>query len=93
MGRPTGEHLRYESRPARETDWVRTMESGEFLDNPCEGNDAEPERSKLLVRRAAYRRFSRWMDEQLKDLVIRWAHIAAPNAQRLRQPLRRRNTP
>jgi len=67
------------------------MESGEFLDNPCGGESLAPERPKLLVRRAAYMRFSRWMDEQLKDLVIRWAHIAAPNAQRIRKPIRRRD--
>jgi len=67
------------------------MESGEFLDNPCEGHGPEAERSKLLVRRAAFKRFSRWMDKELKELVIRWAHIAAPNAQRIRQPIRRRN--
>jgi hypothetical protein len=68
------------------------MESGEFLDNSCEGGGGpEPERSKLLVRRAAYQRFNRWMDKQLADLVTRWAHLATPNAQRITRPIRRQN--
>lgn len=30
----------------------------------------------------SYVQFDRWLDEQLASLVIRWAHTAAPNAQR-----------
>jgi len=67
------------------------MESGESLDNPCDGGGHEEESSKLCVKRAAYRRFSRWMDRQLAQLVHRWAHLAAPNAQRLTRTAPRRS--
>ncbi len=64
------------------------MESGEFVDNPCGGGQ---ESSKLCVKRAAYRRFSRWMDRQLAELVRRWGHLATPNAQRLTRTVPRRS--
>lgn len=35
----------------------------------------------LKIRRRSYRRFSRWMDKKLAELVERWEHTAAPNAQ------------
>ena len=74
-------------RPAREY-WVSIMESSEFVDNPWEGSGPEPERSKLLVKRAAYQRFNRWMDEQLAGLVARWARRSI--TRRITPPIRRR---
>ena len=69
------------------------MGSGEFLDNSWDGGDHEGERSKLCVQRAAYRRYSRWMDRQLAQLVHRWAHLATPNAQRFSRSVRGRSNP
>jgi len=31
-----------------------------------------------------YFRFTWWLDEELRGLVARWAHTAAPNASRLK---------
>ena len=33
--------------------------------------------------------FGRWMDGELEQLVARWAHLAAPNASRRANALRR----
>jgi hypothetical protein len=67
------------------------MAAGEFLDNSGGRNGHDQGESKLLVKRAAYRRFSRWMDRQLAELVTRWAHLATPNAQRIARSARRRS--
>ena len=56
-----------------------------------EFGDRDGERPKLLVRRTAYRRFSRWMDKQLDDLVRRWAHLATPNSRRISVLVRPQN--
>ena len=67
------------------------MESGEFFEN-ASGRDAhQPGRGSLWVRRKAYRRFDRWMDKQLADLVARWGHLATPGAQRVFRPTRPRS--
>jgi len=67
------------------------MAGGEFLDNSGGSDGQDPEEAKLLVKRAAYRRFSRWMDQQLAELVTRWGHLAAPNARRCSRPAVRRS--
>jgi len=67
------------------------MGGGEFLDNSNDRKSHGQEESKLLVKRAAYRRFSRWMDRQLAELVTRWAHLATPNARRFARSARRRS--
>ena len=64
------------------------MESGESHGNLLDPGGREPDLPKLQVQRAAYRRFSRWMDQQLAELVRRWAHLAAPNSQRITRPVR-----
>ncbi len=68
-------------------------DGGEFLNNSGESDNEGPEEAKLLVKRAAYRRFSRWMDQQLTELVARWGHLATPNARRFsRSAVRRSKT-
>jgi hypothetical protein len=67
------------------------MESGEFIDNPAGENSLG--RASLWVKRGAYRRFNRWMDKQLADLVTRWGHLATPAAQRNSRIVRRANKP
>ena len=42
--------------------------------------DADP---PMKVTRGSYRKFSRWMTEELAKLVSRWAHTAAPSAQQI----------
>jgi hypothetical protein len=64
------------------------MSGGEFLDDSDDRNGHAEEKSKLLVRRAAYRRFSGWIDRQLAELVTRWAHLAPPSAQRFTRSAR-----
>jgi hypothetical protein len=44
----------------------------------------------MRLPRGSFRRFDRWMDEQLALLVAKWAHAAAPSASKPRPPLRRR---
>jgi len=66
------------------------MESAEFFDNASGRHDGKPARESLWVNRKAYRRFSRWMDKQLAELVAHWAHLATPGAQRLFRPTRPR---
>jgi hypothetical protein len=66
------------------------MESGEFFDNSSGGKARKRVRESLWVNRKAYRRFSRWMDQQLEELVTRWAHLAAPRAHRFARPIRPR---
>ncbi len=61
-------------------------------------NDSGPGKGDLLrsrpipirLSRDAFRRFDRWMDQQLALLVARWAPFAAPAASRPRPPLPRR---
>ncbi len=67
------------------------MAEDEFSDNLDGPHGREQAGSKLLVKRAAYRRFSRWMDRELADLVARWAHLAPPNVRRFAFPARRRS--
>jgi hypothetical protein len=67
------------------------MAGGEFLDNSGGSDGQGPKEAKLLVKRAAYRRFSRWMDQQLAELVARWGHLAAPNARRFSRSASRRS--
>ncbi len=67
-----------------------SMESGEFFGNSSGGKARKRVRESLWVNRKAYRRFDRWMDQQLDDLVTRWAHLAAPGAQRSFRPIRPR---
>jgi hypothetical protein len=67
------------------------MESGEFFNNPSGGESSG--RASLWVKRGAYRRFNRWMDKQLADLVTRWGHLATPAAQRLSRSVRRSSKP
>jgi hypothetical protein len=59
------------------------MESGKPQSHFGDFGRCDGERPKLLVRRTAYRRFSRWMDKQLAELVRRWAHLATPNSRRI----------
>ncbi len=66
------------------------MESGELFENSPGGHGQRRARERLLVDRKAYRRYCRWMDKQLADLVARWAHLAAPRAQRFYRPIRPR---
>ena len=42
---------------------------------------------------SVYAPFSSWFDEELKKLVARWVHLAAPNATRRERALRRRARP
>jgi hypothetical protein len=67
------------------------MAGGEFLEDSGGSDGQGPEEAKLLVKRAAYRRFSRWMDQQLAELVARWGHLAAPSARRFSRPACRRS--
>ena len=67
-----------------------SMESGEFFDNSSGGHAQKRVRESMWVNRKAYRRYSRWMDKQLAELVTRWAHLAAPRAQRFFRPIRPR---
>lgn len=39
----------------------------------------------LRVHLKRFKRFDRRMDRQLRKLIARWQHAAAPNAQRLRR--------
>ncbi|HUT11413.1 MAG TPA: hypothetical protein VMY42_13010 [Thermoguttaceae bacterium] len=39
----------------------------------------------LRVGLRPYFRFTCWLDEELRGLVARWAHTAAPNATRLKR--------
>jgi hypothetical protein len=66
------------------------MERGESFDNSSGGKARKRVRESLWVNRRAYRRFSRWMDQQLDELVTRWAHLAAPGAHRFSRPIRPR---
>ncbi|HUY92389.1 MAG TPA: hypothetical protein VMV10_26845 [Pirellulales bacterium] len=38
---------------------------------------------------SVYAPFESWLDEELERLVARWIHLAAPNASRREQALRR----
>jgi len=67
------------------------MAGDESLDNASGRSGHGQAESKLLVKRAAYRRFSRWMDQQLAELVARWGHLATPNAARFARSARRRS--
>jgi hypothetical protein len=50
--------------------------------------------SPLCVSLPAFRQFTHRMDAQLRQLVARWAHAAAPNARFVRaQPTDRRRRP
>jgi hypothetical protein len=44
--------------------------------------NAGPSDVPVKVGRGPYRRFSRWIEEELLQLVARWAHTAAPIAGR-----------
>jgi len=59
------------------------MESGQPQEDFGDFGGREGKRPKLLVRRTAYRQFSRWMDEQLAELVRRWAHLCTPHSRRI----------
>lgn len=43
----------------------------------------------VKVASESYREFTRWLDDELKKLVARWAHASAPKASRP-APSRRR---
>lgn len=66
------------------------MESGEVFGSLPGGHDPRRVRESLWVNRKAYRRYSRWMDKQLAELVARWAHLASPRAQRFSRQIRPR---
>jgi hypothetical protein len=50
----------------------------EFDFSRWEAHDHRDVLSKVAKR--SYRKFSRWLDRELEQLVARWAHTAAPNA-------------
>ena len=51
----------------------------EFLPSPASENADVDEIQKNLESFAS---FDRWIDDQLEELVARWIHAAAPNAER-----------
>jgi hypothetical protein len=51
----------------------------EFLPSPASENQNVDQIQKNLE---SFDTFDRWMDEQLDELVARWIHTAAPNAER-----------
>jgi hypothetical protein len=89
---PSGSVGRADSRRVnagpRQEQGVSIMESGGSDSSVFDHGGGGPERPKLEVQRAAYRRFSRWMDQQLAELVRRWAHLSTPNAKRITRPVR-----
>ena len=51
-------------------------------ENTTGGLSSENEDVELFVEAGteSFETFDRWMDDQLGNLVARWAHMAAPNA-------------
>ena len=56
----------------------------EFLPTPATENPASAKKDTDQIQRnlESFVTFDRWMDEQLDELVARWIHTAAPNAER-----------
>ncbi len=46
-----------------------------------------------VEHRTVYAPFAAWLDGELKQLVDRWSHLAAPSASRREQALRRLSRP
>jgi hypothetical protein len=46
----------------------------------------DDEATLVLVESEPFAAFDRWMDEQLSQLVAKWAHMASPRAQRSQFP-------
>ncbi len=67
------------------------MESGASEQEFGDVSGREDSRQKLLVKRTAYRRFSRWMDQQLAELVRRWSHLSTPISRRIGRVPKRKN--
>ena len=42
----------------------------------------EDEASLVVAESPSFAAFDQWIDEQLAQLVARWVHLAAPNADR-----------
>jgi len=56
----------------------------EFLPSPASENPAADSKCADQIQKnlESFATFDRWMDEQLDELVARWIHTAAPNAER-----------
>lgn len=56
----------------------------EFLPTPASENPASASKDADQIQKnlESFATFDRWMDEQLDELVARWIHTAAPNAER-----------
>jgi hypothetical protein len=53
--------------------------SHDFSSIPASRND---DTALVIAETESFVAFDRWIDEQLSDLVTRWIHMAAPNANR-----------
>lgn len=55
----------------------------DFLPSPASENPATDNNGADQIQKnlESFATFDRWMDEQLNELVARWIHTAAPNAE------------